>query len=161
MKAQEKKQLLVQEIKENIKNASSVIFVDFSGINVAQDTVLRREFSEKNVVYKVYKNRLLVRALNELGITDYDAQMFEGTTSVAFGQDETSAVKTIYNTISSIKKLKVKFGYVNGSLVSANELEALSKIPAKETLIAMLLGVMQAPISALARALNEVAKKQQ
>ncbi|HBP43573.1 MAG TPA: 50S ribosomal protein L10 [Clostridiales bacterium] len=159
MKAIEVKKQLVEEIKNNIHNATSIVFVDYKGINVAEDTKLRKQCTETGVTYKVYKNRLLVRALNECGITDFDPTMLEGTTSVAFANDEVSAAKVICNTISDIKKMDVKFGYVNGKLASKQEIEALSKIPTKEVLVAMLLGVLQGPVSSLARALNEIAKK--
>lgn len=159
MKAIEVKKQLVEEIKNNFKNASSVIFVDYTGINVAEDTKLRKEFTDNDVIYKVYKNRLIVKALNELGINNFDPTMFEGTTSVVFAKDEVTGARIICNTISDIKKMKVKFGYVNGELADDKQIEALSKIPTKEVLVAMLLGVLQGPVSSLARALNEIAKK--
>lgn len=159
MKAIEVKKQIVEEIKNNIQNAASVIFVDYKGITVAEDTKLRKECTENNVTYKVYKNRLLVKALNDLGYTDFDPTMFEGTTSVAFASDEVTAARIMCNTINDIKKMQVKFGYVNGKLANANEIEALSKIPTKEVLVAMLLGVLQGPVSSLARALSEIAKK--
>ncbi len=159
MKAIEVKKQIVEEIKENFKNATSVVFVDYKGINVAEDTKLRKECTENNVLYKVYKNRLIVKALNELGINDFDPTMFEGTTSVAFANDEVTAARIMCNTITDIKKMQVKFGYVNGQLADAKQVEALSKIPTKEVLVAMLLGVLQGPVSSLARALSEIAKK--
>lgn len=159
MKAIEVKKQVVEEIKQNIQNATSMVFVDYRGITVAEDTKLRKECTENNVTYKVYKNRLMVRALNELGYTDFDPTMFEGTTSVAFASDEVTAARIMCNTINDIKKMQVKFGYVNGKLANAAEVEALSKIPTKEVLVAMLLGVLQGPVSSLARALSEIAKK--
>ena len=159
MKAIEVKKQVVEEIKQNIQNATSMVFVDYRGITVAEDTKLRKECTENNVTYKVYKNRLIVRALNELGYTDFDPTMFEGTTSVAFASDEVTAARIMCNTINDIKKMQVKFGYVNGKLANAAEVEALSKIPTKEVLVAMLLGVLQGPVSSLARALSEIAKK--
>ncbi len=159
MKAIEVKKQLVEEIKNNFKNSASVIFVDYSGINVAEDTKLRKVCTENDVVYKVYKNRLIVRALNELGVNNFDPKMFEGTTSVVFAKDEVTGARIFCNTISDIKKMKIKFGYVNGELADAKQIEQLSKIPTKEVLVAMLLGVLQGPVSSLARALNEIAKK--
>lgn len=160
MGAIEQKKQLVEEIKENFKNASSVVFVDYRGINVSEDTAMRKKLTENEIVYKVYKNTLLVRALNELGINNYDPKLLEGTTSVAFSKDEVGAAKIICDTIGEIKKMQVKFGYVNGELADAKQVEALSKIPSKPVLISMLLGVLNGPVSALARALSEIAKKQ-
>ena len=89
----ELKKELVESIKSDLKDAKSIVFVDYRGITVAEDTAMRKEFRENNVKYKVFKNRLLVRALNDLGIEGYDAKMFEGTTAVAFSTDEVAPAK--------------------------------------------------------------------
>lgn len=157
----EAKKQLVQEIIEQFKAAKSIVFVDYRGLNVAQDTELRRSFRKEGVTYKVYKNRLMVRALNEMGVTDYDPTMFEGTTSVAIGSDEVAPAKVFAQAMKQYKKMDFKFGIVNGNIVSKEEIVALSKLPNKETLVAMLLGMLQAPVSGLARALSEIAKKEQ
>ena len=86
----EAKKVVVEEIKEKIQNSKSVVFVKFSGLTVAEDTELRREFRKNNVEYKVLKNTLIRRAFNDLGITDFDEDL-NGPTSVAFGADDTSA----------------------------------------------------------------------
>lgn len=156
----EAKKQIVEEIKARIKDSNTIVFGDFRGINVVEDTKLRKDFTAAGVDYKVYKNRLIVKALNELGITNYDASMFEGTTSMACGKDEVAPAKIFCNAIKDLNKMQVKFGIVNGNVVGKAEVEALAAIPGKETLIAMLLNVLQAPVSGLARALNEISKKE-
>ena len=156
----ELKKELVENIKAELKNANSIIFVDYRGITVSEDTVMRKEFRENGVTYKVFKNRLLVRALNDLGYTDYDPKMFEGTTAVAYATDEVAPAKIFCNYSTKLKKMAVKFGIVNGQIVNKAQVEDLAKIPSKEVLIAMLLGTLNAPVSALARALNAIAEKQ-
>ena len=151
---------VIEEIKDRLSKATSVVFVDYSGLKVSQDTDLRKTFREGGVTYKVYKNRLMLRALDELGITGFDPKYFEGTTAVAFGEDEVTPSKIFCGKQKEFNKMEVKFGIVNGEIVSKENVVALSKIPSKETLIAMLLGTLQAPVSALARALNAVAEKQ-
>lgn len=157
----ELKKQIVSDIVEQMKDAKSIVFVDYRGLSVEQDTQLRRNFRKEGVTYKVYKNRLMVRALNELGIKDYDPAMFEGTTSVAIGTDEVAPAKVFADAMKQYKKMDFKFGIVNGRIVSKEEIVALSKLPNKETLVAMLLGMLQAPVSGLARALSEIAKKEQ
>lgn len=156
----ELKKELVENIKSEFKNAKSIIFVDYRGITVAEDTAMRKEFRENNVTYKVFKNRLLVRALNDLGIKDYNPTMFEGTTAVAYSTDEVAPAKVFCKNQKDLKKMAVKFGIVNGQIMDDKQVEELSKIPSKEVLIAMLLGTLNAPISAMARALNAIAEKQ-
>ena len=154
------KKQIVSEIKEKISSAKSIIFTDYRGITVAQDTTLRKKLREAGVSYKVYKNRLLKIAFDELGMSDaYDVKMLEGTTSVAFGPDEVSAANILCPLVKEYGLAGVKFGVVNGKYTDAEGIEKLSKIPSKDVLIAMLMGMLNAPMSALARALNEIAKK--
>ncbi len=156
----ELKKELVESIKAELKDAKSIVFVDYRGITVAEDTTMRKEFRENNVTYKVFKNRLLVRALNDMGITDYDPKMFEGTTAVAYSTDEVAAARVFCKHSENLKKMAVKFGIVNGQIMNQAQVEQLAKTPSKEVLIAMLLGTLNAPIAAMARALNAIAEKQ-
>jgi large subunit ribosomal protein L10 len=155
----EAKRVIVEEIKEKLQASKGVVFVDYKGINVEQDTALRKSCREKNVTYKVYKNRLFVKALEELNITGYDAKYLEGTTAVAFSEDEVTAASVVGKEARDNKTITLKFGIINGEVVDAAQVDALSRIPSKDVLIAMLMGMLKAPVSALARALNEIAKK--
>ncbi len=154
------KKKIVEEIKSKISNCKSVVFVNYQGINVEQDTRLRKNFREKNVDYKIYKNRLLKIALDELGITGYDPKDLEGVTSVAFGADEVTAASVLFNAKKTMPMLSAKFGILGKEVMNAGKVEALSKIPSKEILIAMLLTMLNAPVSQLARTLDAIAKKQ-
>ena len=161
---------LVQDIKEKIQNAKSVVLVKFSGLTVAEDTELRREFRKNNVEYKVLKNTLIKRAFNDLGVTDFDDDL-NGPTSVAFGADETAASKVIVEAAKKYQdKVSVKSAYVDGGKVDVKGVQELAAMPSKEELIAKMLGSMQAPIanfvgvlSAMPRglvvALNAIAEK--
>lgn len=156
----EAKKLIVEEIKQKISNAKSVAFVDYRGLTVGTDVKMRKALREIGAEYKVYKNRLMLRALNELGITGCD-KFLEGTTAVAFSNnDEVSGLKVVADTIDQAKVMEFKFGVVDGKVVDAEYVKTLAKLPSKETLLAMLLGMLKAPIGALARGLDAVAKKQ-
>lgn len=166
----EAKKALVEEIKDKLSKAKSVTFVDYNALTVAEDTEMRRLFKKNGAEYKVYKNKLLLLALNELGIQGA-SEYLHGTTAVAFSyDDEVSGAKIVCQTAEKSKKLTVKFGLLNGNFVESKEIEELAKLPSKEVLIAKLLGTLNAPISALARvliapvtglarALNEVSKQ--
>ena len=156
----ELKKQLVEDIKSELENAKSIIFVDYRGITVSEDTALRKEFRENGVTYKVLKNRLLTRALDALGITGYDAKMFEGTTAVAYSTDEVAPARIFCKHSKDLDKMAVKFGIVDGQIKTKEQVEELAKLPSKDVLIAMLLGMLNAPISAMARALNAIAEKQ-
>ena len=149
----EAKKLIVEEIKEKISKSKSITFVDYRGLNVESDTKLRRDFKNAGAEYKVYKNRLMLRALNECNI-EVDEKLFEGTTAVAFSyNDEVSAPKIVMESVEKDKVLTVKFGIVNGKAVDAEEIKALSKLPSKEVLIAQLLSMLNAPATSLANVL--------
>ena len=166
----EAKKQVVEEIKEKIRNAKSVVLVSSTGLTVADDTELRREFRAKNVEYKVLKNTLIRRAFNDLGIKDFDEDL-NGPTSVAFGTDETGASKVIIEAVKKYEdKVSVKSAFVDGGRVDEKGVKALAAMPSKEELIAKMLGSLQAPISnfvgvlsamprSLVIALNAVAEK--
>lgn len=150
----EAKKQLVEEIKEKFQKAKTLAFVDYRGLNVEEDTAMRKAFRENGCEYKVYKNRLMLKALSDLGI-ECSANYFEGTTAVAIGYaDEVAPAKILCDTIGKTKKMAIKFGILNGVSVSASDIEALSKLPSKEELIAKLLGTLNNPISGLCRVLQ-------
>lgn len=158
----EAKKQLVAKIQDEFKDAKSIVFVNYKGINVAQDTALRKKLRAEDVTYKVYKNRLLTRALDNLGITDYDPSQFEGSTAVAFSKsDEIAPARILAETIKELKKMEIKFGVVNGDILDKSQIETLAKIPSKPILIAMLLGLLKGPMGALVRGLDAIAKKDQ
>ena len=153
------KKVIVEEIKEKIKSAKTLTFVDYRGLTAVEDTALRAEFRKANAEYKVYKNRLLLRALEELGMTGYDA-ILEGTTAVAFGyEDEVSTAKILVDTIKNTKKMQLKGGILDGKQIDVAMVETLAKIPSKEVLITQLLYVLQSPVRGLAIALDAIANK--
>ena len=166
----EAKKVVVEEIKQKIQDAKSVVFVKFNGLTVAQDTELRREFRKNNVEYKVLKNTLIRRAFNDLGVTAFDDDL-NGPTSVAFGADETGAAKVIVDAVKKYDdKVAIKCAYVEGNKVDEKGVKELAAMPSKEQLVAKMLGSLQAPIanfvgvlSAMPRslviALNAIAEK--
>lgn len=150
----EAKKQIVEEIKEKISKAKSIAFVDYRGLNVEKDTKLRQEFKKNGGEYKVYKNRLVLLALNQLGITGCEHHL-EGTNAVIFSyNDEVSSPKVLYKAIETDKLLTVKFGIVDNKVVDANELNELSKLPSKEILVAKLLQVLSSPASMLVNVLS-------
>ena len=154
------KKVIVEEIKEKIKSAKTLTFVDYRGLSAVEDTALRSAFRKANAEYKVYKNRLLLKALEELGMTGYES-ILEGTTAVAFGyEDEVTASKILVDTIKKTKKMQLKGGILDGKQIDVAMVETLASIPPKEVLITKLLYVLQSPVRGLAIALDAIAKKE-
>lgn len=151
---------LASAIKGKLQEAKSVVFVKFSGLTVAEDTELRREFRKNNVEYKVYKNTLIRKAFESLGVTDFNEDL-NGPTAVAFGTDETGAAKVIVDAAKKYQdKVVVKSAYFEEKRLDANGVKALASIPSKQQLYGMLASALLGVPRALAIALNQVAEKQ-
>lgn len=155
----ETKKLIVEEIKNKIQKAKSLTFVDYRGLTVEEDTKMRTAFRNAGAEYKVYKNRLVLKALEDCGISGLE-NVLEGTSAVAFGyNDEVSSNKIIVDTIKETNKMQIKGGVLNGKVVDIEMIETLAKIPSKEVLVAKLLFLLQSPVRGLAVALNAIAEK--
>ena len=153
--ALEEKKQLVEELKEKIGAAQSIVIVDYKGLTVFEDTELRKTLRAANVEYRVLKNRLMQKALNELGYTQFD-EALNGPTAVAFAMSDPSApAKILLDSADKTKKISIKCGMVDGSYITVDGVKELATLPPKEVLLAKLLGTLEAPISGLARVLNE------
>lgn len=152
----EAKKVVVQEITEKIKAAKSVVLVDYNKLTVAEVSALRNKCKQSGCEYKVYKNTLVRKALNDLGYKDFDADL-NGPTAVAFGSDETSAAKVMVAAAKDLdQKIVVKSALVDNGYVDKAGVKALSAIPAREELVAKMLGSLQSPATNLAGVLNNV-----
>lgn len=153
--ALELKKQAVDEIKAKIQAAPSIVIVDYLGLTVKQDTELRAELRKSGVEYKVLKNRLVKRALNELGYTEFDTKL-EGPSAVAFAsQDVVAPAKILVDSVKKYNnKITIKCGMVDSTYIDEEGVQALASLPPKEQIIAKMLGCLQAPISNLAYALN-------
>ena len=155
----ETKKTAVEEIKNLISSSKSIVLVDYKGINVSDDTALRKDLRANNVVYKVIKNSLFKKACEQLGISGLD-QALNGTTAFAFGSDdETIAPRLIKNAMKNYQSLSIKAGLYEGQAIDENKVMTLASIPGKEQLIAQLLYVLNAPVASLARAFKAIAEK--
>ena len=150
----------VEEITEKVKKAKSVVLVDYRGLTVAQDTEMRVALRNAGVDYKVLKNRLVLRAFNACGLDGFE-KVLEGPTAVAFGyEDAVAPAKIVADTVAKTNnKIAIKGGVIEGKQASVEEINTLSKIPAKPVLVGQLLGMLTSPMRSLAVALSEIAKK--
>lgn len=150
----ELKKQVVEDITAKIKNSKSVVLVNYKGLTVAEVTELRNAFRKADVEYKVLKNTLVRKAFNELGVTDFDADL-NGPTAVAFGSDETGAAKIVVEAQKKYNnKISAKSAYVDNAYVDLAGVQALAAMPTKEQLIAKMLGSMQSPVTKFAGVLS-------
>ena len=155
-KVLESKKAVVDALTGKIKEATSVVFVDYKGINVAMDTELRKQFREAGVEYTVVKNTLTRFATKEVGY-DFD-EVLNGTTAMASTTGDPIAPARIVCEFAKKNKiaLNIKGGVVEGSVLSADQLNGFGELPSKNALVASVLGTFLAPISSLAFVLDQV-----
>ena len=155
-KVLESKKAVVEALSGKIKEATSVVFVDYKGITVAQDTALRKQFREADVEYTVVKNTLTRFAAKENGY-DFD-EVLNGTTAMACTTGDPIAPARIVSEFAKKNKiaLAIKGGIVEGSVLSAEQLSSFGELPSKNALVASVLGTFLAPISSLAFVLDQI-----
>ena len=160
-KVLESKKAVVEALSAKMKEATSVVFVDYKGINVAQDTELRKQFREAGVEYSVVKNTLTNFAAKDAG---YDfAEILNGTTAMASTTSDPIAPARIVCEFAKKNKntLSIKGGVVEGSVLTADQLNGFGELPSKNALVASVLGTFLAPISSLAFVLDQIREQKE
>ncbi len=154
----ENKKAVVSEIREKFESSESAVIVEYRGLNVSQMTELRRKLSAENIEFKVYKNTMMRRAVEG---TDFEGlnDSLLGPNAVAFSDDAVAPSRVLAEFAKKNKKLILKAGIVNGNVVDEAEIKELSTLPNHDGMIAMLLGMFQAPIRDFAYVVSQVAEK--
>ncbi len=151
----DQKQGIINEIADKVKNSSSVVFFEYQGLTVTETNELRRKLKEAGSEYKVYKNTLATRALNDLKI---DVGTLEGPKAIAFSSDAVAPIKVLADFAKTHPALEIKVGIVDGNVTDTAGLKALSTIPSREGLLTMLAGGMIATVKDLAICLDLYSK---
>ncbi len=147
----------VAQTVEMIKAAQTGVLVDYRGLNVEQDTDLRNKLREANVKYFVIKNKILKRAVDEVGMNGLD-DILHGPTALAISsEDAVAPAKVISEFAKNNDKLELKGGFMDGDVLDVDGIKKLAATPNLETLIAKMMGSMQSPISGLVRLLDTIA----
>ena len=155
----EQKSPIIEEIKANFDGAKSVVLVDYLGLTVEQDTNLRRATRSENVIYKVYKNTYIKRAIEGTEFADL-AQDLAGPTAVAISkEDATAPARVMAQFAKKADKLELKSGVVEGTYYDKNGIAVIAEIPSREELLSRLVGSLHSPITNLARVIKQVAEQ--
>ena len=160
-KNRELKAQVVADIVEKLKGAQSMVVCSYSGLTVEQVTNLRKLCREQEVHYCVLKNRLVLRALQELGINGLD-HLLEGPNAFVFStKDVTNAPKIVNDFIEKNKltSLEIKGGLMGTEVLDAAGVKALAALPSREELLATMVGCLVSPVSALVAVLDEIAEQ--
>ena len=156
-KVLEAKKAQVAELVEALKGATTGVLVDYRGLTVEEDTKLRNNLRAAGVQYFVVKNTLLRLATKETGLEELDS-ILHGPTALAISEDAVAPAKVLADYAKENEKLELKSGFMDGKVLSMDELKQLAKTPSKETLIAKIMGSLNSPISGLARLLSTIAE---
>ncbi len=154
----ELKQPIVEEIKESLNDAKTVVLVDYRGLTVEQDTKLRKSLREAGIIYKVYKNTMVKLAIDG---TEFDSikDNLEGPTAVAISKtDATAAARVLAKFAKENPALEIKAGIVEGTYYDAAGISKIATIPSREELISKFLGSIQSPITNFARVIKQIAE---
>lgn len=153
----EQKAEVVSEIKDRFENAKSVVMFDYRGLSVAEVTELRRKLRENGADYKVYKNTLTKRALDELNI-NMD-EYLAGPSAITFGTDELSIVKILSDFAKDHNALELKAGIVEGKVAGLEDLKRYAAIPSRDMLLTMLAAGLMGTVRDLSICLDLYSKE--
>lgn len=159
VKVLEAKKAEVAAIADRLQNACAGVIVDYRGINVADDTVLRKELREAGVEYTVTKNTMIELAIKGTELEGL-SECLEGTTALATSTDDYVAAARILSKFASThENFKVKSGFLDNEVISLDKIDSLAKLPSREILLATVCNAFNAPISAFARAVQAIVDK--
>lgn len=148
---------MITELADNIREATSLYFVNFTGMTVAQDKAFRHELRTKGVSMKVAKNTLILRALAEVGGYEIEEKQLFGQTGIIFGaSDPIAPAKIIRQFFDKGQKPQLKVAVIEGQMFEGSQLKEVSELPTREELIAAIVGSLHAPISGIVGTINAV-----
>lgn len=155
----EQKQVVINGIKEAMEGASSIVLVDYRGLTVEQDTLLRKELREAGVTYRVFKNSMMSFAFEG---TEFEPlkEHLAGPSAVAISyEDATAGPRILLKHTKEMKALEFKAGVVGGNYYDQTMIAKVAAIPSREELLSKLLGSFKSPLSAFARTIKAIGEK--
>ncbi len=155
----EVKQPIVEKIAEEIKDAQSVVLVDYRGLTVAQDTELRKQLREAGVIYKVYKNTMMKRAFEGTEFAALMTAWKDQALLLFLKMTQQHRQEILYKFAQDAPALELKGGVVEGTAYDVAGISELAKIPSRDELLSKLLGSLQSPITNFARVIKQIAEQ--
>lgn len=151
-----KKDEMIKDLEKAVKDSGSVVFVNFHGLKVSDETMLRRELRNQGVSYKVSRKTLLKRALT--GKATGEIPELSGEVAVAYSTDQIAGAREVYNFQKTHKGvLSILGGIFDGKFLDGIKMTEIAMIPSREVLLAQFANLMNSPLQRFAVALNEIA----
>ena len=154
------KAAVVAALVERLNGAQSGVFVDYSGLTVAEDTEMRSAMRKEGIEYAVVKNTMMRRALDSVGMGELDS-VLNGTTSLATStEDPIAPIRMVSEYSKKLgDKFNIKAAFMEGKILSEAEIAQLASLTSKKDLYAQLVGTLMAPMANLAAVVNAIAEK--
>ncbi|AKP66967.1 50S ribosomal protein L10 [Companilactobacillus ginsenosidimutans] len=153
------KQAQVDAVVENLKNAKSVVVVDYLGLTVEEATNMRAELREQGAHMEVIKNTILRRAADAAGIEGIE-DLFVGPTAIAFSEEDPVApAKVAAKYAKDVEAVEIKGGMIEGKVATLEQIQDLATLPSRDGLLSMLVSVLQAPVRDFALTVKAIADK--
>ncbi|WP_163971933.1 50S ribosomal protein L10 [Oceanobacillus halotolerans] len=157
----EQKKQLVQEIADKFRASQSTLLVDYRGLDVAEVTELRKQLRDAGVEFKVYKNTMTKRAIEDAELTELN-DILVGPTAIAFSNEDVVAPAKIINSFAKEHDaLEIKGGVIEGQVAELDQIKELADLPNYEGMVSMLLSVLQAPVRNFAYATKAIADQKE
>ncbi|MBN98929.1 MAG: 50S ribosomal protein L10 [Gemmatimonadetes bacterium] len=145
---------MVDQLTSMFTDSKALVFADFTGIDVASVSELRNQLREASVDYQVVKNRLAKKAVEAAGMSGLDG-FLEGPTAIAAAREDPLApAQILQKFVDNGGKIVIKTGFLDGQVLSPDQVKALASLPSREELLSKTVGTIQAPLSGLASVLN-------
>ncbi|WP_125707120.1 50S ribosomal protein L10 [Companilactobacillus zhongbaensis] len=155
----DKKQAEVDVVAKNLKEAKSVVVVDYLGLTVEEVTNMRAELREQGASMKVVKNTILRRAAEAAGVEGIE-DLFVGPTAIAFSEEDPVApAKVAAKYAKDVEAVEIKGGMIEGKVATLEEIQNLATLPSRDGLLSMLVSVLQAPVRDFALTVKAIADK--
>lgn len=151
-KNRQKKEVIVTEVSERVNKAKAMVFTDYTGLTHKQLEGFKKELRKMDAEFAISKNTLLKRALGEKAAGQDDKFVKPTGTLFLYG-DVVAPLKSLAKMMKDMEKPQVKFGWLDGQVLSSQDVAKLATLPSREVLIAQMLGMMKSPIQGLHRAL--------
>lgn len=157
----EQKQQHVEVISEQLKNSVSTVLVDYRGLTVSEVTELRKQLRDAGIEFKVYKNTMVRRAADSVGLSELN-EFLVGPSAIAFSNEDVIApAKIIHEFSKQHEALEIKAGVIEGSFVPAEDVKSIASLPSRDGLLSMLLSVLQAPVRNFAYAVKAIGEEKE
>ncbi len=156
----ETKKEVVSEVVSKLQTSASTVVVEYRGLTVHEVTELRRELLKEGVEFKVYKNNFVQRAADESNLSELKESL-SGPNAFAFSSDAVAPARVLAKFAKKHDKLVLKSGVVEGKIVNADELRDIAKLPNREGMISMFMGMLQSPVRQFAYALALIAAQKE